>query len=179
MLTFDIFKKQATKKWDSLKGQAAAKRWKSGKRAGQIRKPAVPIHFTKDDLLRWLWKEVGLNTVPCSYCRCPLDIISLRLDHKHPKSAGGEFSLENLQFTCDDDNQMKGEMTHEAFVAILEFARTLSPYDQGKFIKRLKAAHHGSMDRFGRDRDAAERKTSPPAARPAQQSGINFDLGTF
>jgi 5-methylcytosine-specific restriction endonuclease McrA len=175
MLTFDIFKKRATELWNSQKAMAAPKKFKSGRRAGMVRKPAAPITFTKDDLMRWLWEKVGLNAIQCRYCNAPIDILSLTLDHIMPRSAGGEFSLENMQCICTDDNARKGNLSHEGYLALLRLARTeLSPYDQGILLSRLKAAHHGSPARFFRKPADPKQATPPP-----QQSGIDFDLPTF
>lgn len=175
MLTVEIFRERVDALWDSQKRMAAPRKWKSGKRAGKVKRQAAPILFSKQDLSRWLWKQVGLNAIPCVYCRRPIDILSLTIDHVVPRSAGGEFSLENMQCICEDCNQRKGNLSHEAFEMLLRFARTeLSAYDQGVLLARLKAAHHGSAQRFFRK--PAETPSKPP---PPKQNAMDFDLGAF
>lgn len=166
MLTAEIFEERIEALWASQKRMAAPKKWKGGKRAGSIRRPAAPIEFNKQQLREWLWQRVGLNAIPCPYCGAPIDIVSLTLDHIHPRSIGGDFSLSNMQPICKDCNSMKGDMTCAGFEKLLMFARTLSPHDQTKLAARLKAAHHGSANRFFRDKARAQ-VPSPSPQRPA------------
>jgi hypothetical protein len=179
MITVEQFKERVTALWESQKRMAAPKKWHSGKRAGTIRKPASNILFTKQELGQWLWQQVGLNAILCPYCNLPIDIISLTLDHILPRSVGGEFSLPNMQVTCKDDNERKGNLTHEAYLALLKFMRgELSPYDQGILLTRLKAANAGSGARFFRNKQAQERKPQPPVPPPAKQPALDL-LGEF
>lgn len=164
MLTVEIFDERVEALWASQKRMAAPKKWHSGRRAGMVRTPALPIQFRKPDLRAWLWQKVGLNAVACPYCGVPIDILSLTLDHIFPRSAGGAFALDNTAVICRDCNERKGNLTHEAFTALLAFAReNLSGYDQGVLLARLKAAHAGSANRFFRDK-ARNHDSSP--ARP-------------
>jgi 5-methylcytosine-specific restriction endonuclease McrA len=177
VLTADIFRERVAALWDSQKRMAAPRKFRSGRRTGMVRRQAAPIQFTRDELQRWLWTRVGLNAVCCPYCRTPIDIVSLTLDHIVPRSLGGEFSLDNLEPICMDCNQRKGNMTHDGFVLLLTFVREkLSPYDSGILLARLKAAHHGSAQRFFRLKAAAPPavSASPPLAKPAQQKSIDF-----
>lgn len=179
MLDVDIFRERVSALWGSQKAMAAPKRWKSGKRAGVIRKEAQPIQFTKQELERWLWARIGLNAIPCPYpyCRTPIDILSLTLDHVIPRSAGGEFRLENMQIICKECNERKGNMSHDGFEFLLRFANSeLSPYDRDILMARLKAAHHGSAQRFFR-----KPAVKPPLpTKPAITPGLDFSgLGEF
>jgi 5-methylcytosine-specific restriction endonuclease McrA len=182
MLTEKIFDERVTALWDSQRRMAAPKKWKSGPRAGSIRRGASPIHFTKADLRAWLWTRVGLNAVQCRYCRAPIDIVSLTPDHIIPRSLGGEFTLENMDpLCCHDCNQRKNNMTQVGFVNLLDFARrVLSPHDASVLLKNLKAAHQGSPSRFFRDKQRAETQnvqsaqlpTKPPP--PAKQKDLDW-----
>jgi 5-methylcytosine-specific restriction endonuclease McrA len=179
MLTVEIFKERVTRLWDSQKRMAAPKKFSPwAKRAGMIRRPAQPILFTRKDLEVWLWKRVGLNAIQCPYCKAPIDIMNLTLDHIVPRTAGGQFAIENMQETCADCNQRKGQLSHDAFARLLRFAESeLSPYDQTVLLKRLKAAHHGAPERFNRHKAAS--KPQPPAP-PANTPGLDFSgLGNF
>lgn len=142
--------------WNSQKAMVAARRWKSGKRAGMMRAPAIQIEFTKAELREFLAVRVGLRVVRCGYCNAPIDIHSLTLDHAQPRSAGGRFSLENLVICCRDCNERKGELTAEGFRALLAFAETMHPYDRLVLLRRLKAAHHGATQRFFRPKSLAD-----------------------
>lgn len=149
--------------WVSQKSMGGVKLWKSGKRAGMVRKQAAVIAFTRDDLHHWLMGRVGLGITLCPYCSVPIDILSLTIDHVVPRSIGGEFSLANMQAICKDCNERKGDMTHEAFKALLRFLLTLSQYDQSKLLSRLKAAHHGSARRFFRVSGTSPQYLPPPS----------------
>ncbi|MDE2102777.1 MAG: HNH endonuclease [Patescibacteria group bacterium] len=155
---------------------AAPKKWKSGRRAGTLRRPAIPIEFTRDELYTWLWNRVGLNARQCHYCGAPVDILILTLDHAIPRAAGGRFALDNMRICCEQCNQRKGNLTETAYLAILGFSRQLSPYDQETLLKRLAAAHHGSPARFFRK---PEQKRAPSTPPPPKQDGFNYELGAF
>lgn len=177
MLDVEIFKDRVTALWESQKRMAAPRKWKSGKRAGVVRKPASVILFTKQDLERWLWRTVGLNAIRCPYCNAPIDILALTLDHIEPRSIGGQFALDNMQPICHDCQERKGNLTHEAYANLMRFASSeLSAYDQGILLARLKAAHHGAGQRFHRDNKPKQQPPAPPAATP----GLDFSgLGDF
>lgn len=180
MLTTDIFRERVTALYDSQKRMAAAKKWKSGKRAGTIRVPAAVIHFSKDELTHWLWKRVGLNAIPCPYCHQPIDIRSLTPDHIVPRSIGGEFTLANMEPICEDCNHRKGNMTRDGYVQLLGFARAnLSAHDYDTLLARLKAAHHGSAQRFHRGQKQQQTPAPPPPARPAKQPTLNYSDISF
>jgi hypothetical protein len=154
LIDVEQFKKRGKALWESQQRMAAARYWKSGKRKGTVRVPAQTIYFDRTDLLRWLWKTVALSAIPCPYCSTPIDILNLVPDHIHPRAAGGEFRIENMQCICKRCNQEKGEFTDAAFRSILGHSLTLSPYDQAVLDKRLLAAHHGSAARFHRPKAA-------------------------
>lgn len=168
MLTLEAFDERVEALWQSQKRMAAPRKFKSGRRAGTVRTAGMPIQFERSDLRRWLWKQVGLNAVPCPYCRTPIDIVSLTLDHIIPRSLGGEFSLANMQVICRECNERKSNMTAEGFTNLLEFAQIrLSAYDRDVLLGRLKAAHHGSPARFFRPRKDATPALPAPSGRPS------------
>lgn len=165
MITVDQFDERVKALWKSQQTMAAAKYWKSGKRAGTVRRHAMPIEFTRQDLHAWLKAKVGANAVRCGYCGAAIDILSLTLDHEIPRSAGGAFSIPNLVICCHDCNQMKGEMTGGGYRQVLKFACTLAPHDHVVLLKRLRAAHHGAAQRFFRPKAQQaqpQRQVIPP-----------------
>lgn len=177
MISEFVFRERVQALWDSQKRMAAPKKWKSGARAGTIRRQATVIEFTRDELYTWLWNRVGLNARQCHYCTAPIDILSLTLDHATPRAAGGRFSLDNLRACCQDCNQRKGNLTDRAYIQVLQLSNHLSHYDMGVLLKRLAAAHHGSPARFFRK---PEQKPAPNLPQPAKQNGLDFSgLGQF
>jgi 5-methylcytosine-specific restriction endonuclease McrA len=179
MLTVEVFQERVKALYRSQQGMVRAKKWKSGKRAGNIRRPAQPIHFNERELGVWLWRKVGLNAITCPHCNAPIDILSLTLDHVIPRDADGETSLDNLEPVCQDCQQRKGPMTGGAYTSLLRFAQSeLSPYDQKILLSRLKAAHHGTGRRFFRDKTAESKPQ--PLAPPAKTPWIKLSgLGDF
>lgn len=176
MITVDQFRQRVTALWDSQKRMAAARKWKSGRRAGQVKTPAAIIQFTKRDLEKWLWEDIGLSAALCPYCQGPMDILSLTLDHVVPRSLGGQFRLDNMQPICVDCNHRKGDMTHEGFTSLIDFARSiLTPYDQGILLKRLADANAGSASRFFRDKKNQQpQPANLPLPKPAQQAELDW-----
>lgn len=159
MITVEQFNDRVKALFKSQQTMAGEKRWKNGKRQGQIRRYAAPLEFDAEDLRMWLARKVGLNAIPCPYCNAPIDILSLTLDHIRPRSAGGSFALDNMQCTCKDCNERKGNLSGAGFTALVGFMRSqLSPFDMEILWKRLKAANAGSANRFWRDKHAAARR---------------------
>lgn len=178
MLTFDDFETRVEALWQSQKRMAAPKKWKSGVRAGTIRKQPVVIEFTRDQLGKWLWTHVGVNAAQCFYCRVPIDILSLTLDHAMPRKKDGRFSLDNMRICCKDCNESKGDLTSGGFESVLRFARQeLSPYDGEVLLKRMAAAHHGSPARFFRKPQGQQQ--APKVLPAAKQNAMDFKLGAF
>jgi 5-methylcytosine-specific restriction endonuclease McrA len=141
MITECAFQKRAGELWRSQQSMARGR--------GQI-------EFSRADFDAWLWLQVGVGVIRCPHCGAPIDALSLTIDHMQPRSAGGLFSLENMECICQACNQMKGNLTRDGFAALLNFARTaLDPVDQFVLHERLLAAHHGAKQRYWRDRKKA------------------------
>jgi hypothetical protein len=174
MITFEVFRSRCKDLWNSQKRMAAPRKWKSGKRAGTVRVEASPIEFDYDDLERWLSKQVGLNIITCPYCRVPIDILNLTIDHITPRALGGRFALDNMQCICCECNERKGKFSGDGFKALLEFSRSsLHPHDEGVLLSRLRqaAGFHGT---FRKPTDQAKKLPPPP-----KQEGMDFNLGAF
>lgn len=171
MITQKQFDERVKKLYASQKKMASPRKWKSGRRAGTLRHPGFVVEFSEAQLRSALWTKVGVSALPCPYCRAPIDILNLTLDHVIPRSQDGASTLENMQACCEDCNHMKGEMSHEAFAMLLAFARrAFSSHDYSTLLKRLKAAHAGSSNRFFRDKKNGQPQGNalPPAAEQMQ-----------
>jgi hypothetical protein len=181
MLDMDTFNDRATALWDSQKRMAAARTWKSGRRAGAIRRAASAVEFTKQELRGWLLEKVGLSAIRCRYCRQAIDIVSLTLDHITPRALGGRFTLANLDCQCCQDcNGRKSNMTSFGFLNLLEFAQNrLVPHDYDVLMKRLLEANAGSSARFWRNKATQQKALTPPPpvpqSAPAKQKPMDFD----
>lgn len=100
--------------------------------------PGQPLPFTLDELYDWLMANYGFQAFPCPYCRCPLDVLNMTLDHKEPVSRGGSLRLSNLQGCCDSCNRVKGDLTHDEFMELVSMKRRWHPVAAGLLDKRLK-----------------------------------------
>lgn len=85
----------------------------------------IPAHqvlpYTRQEFLEWLWSQIQLNAIPCLYCRAPIDVISMQLDHKTPFRRGGGPELSNLQIICARCNRAKGSFTYEEYLVLVAF----------------------------------------------------------
>lgn len=146
MFTVAMFDKRVESLWKSQQRMAAARYWKTGKRAGTIRKPAAPLFFDRSMLREWIWSRVGRSAIQCPYCGVPIDILSLTIDHRTPRLADGEFALDNMVCCCKDCNQRKGGLSHQAFLSLLNLSLTFTCYDRQIFLtsSRLLIPDRGS-----------------------------------
>jgi HNH endonuclease len=106
------------------------------------------LPFTRNELIAWLWKQFGLQAHPCPYCSAPIDILSMQLDHKTPLRRGGGPELDNLQCICKRCNQVKGELTHEEFSALLVFMETSGGFFRSRLEGALINGWQGGMMKF-------------------------------
>lgn len=154
--------------YDGLRGRLAAKKWRTGPKAGNIRKEKIPIPYTLDEFEAWL--RVTLEDHPnCEYCGISISITTISPDHRRPVSRGGSLERKNLCGACDNCNRIKGELLPGEFKALLAGLKTFTEAGRNDVIKRLK----GGILHFGN-----KAKTVPQAtnvlAIPAKKQKV-FD----
>jgi hypothetical protein len=119
------------------------------KAAGQV------LNYNLDDLRRLIE-----SSPCCHWCRRP-QAFDLQLDHLHPTSRGGPWTLDNLCVSCGRCNRLRGMLTEAETVALLAFLAGLHPVARQDIERRLlhggkryagKRAEHG---RAGAKRAAA------------------------
>ena len=110
MISTRDFNDSTSQKRRKMTSRLKEKTWKSGKRAGMVRRPARELPFTLAEFRAWVWDRVGLRAVPCHYCPRPVDVLSFEPDHYHPLELGGGIGLDNLVVACEDCNRIKGAM---------------------------------------------------------------------
>lgn len=76
--------------------------------------------FTKQDIDNLLVKQSGL----CNYCFINI-CGKYHIDHIKPISRGGTNWPSNLQLTCPECNMKKSNKTHEEFLALQIFLKTI------------------------------------------------------
>jgi 5-methylcytosine-specific restriction endonuclease McrA len=79
------------------------------------------LPYTQAQFTKWLWTKIQLQAIPCPFCRAPIDILSMQLDHKTPLRRGGGMEFENRECICKRCNQAKGEFTREEYALLVEF----------------------------------------------------------
>lgn len=55
----------------------------------------------------------------CHYCRCPLTLETVTLDHKRPRSAGGNSTTGNLVAACKPCNTAKADRPYITFTTFM------------------------------------------------------------
>lgn len=66
------------------------------------------------------WAVLERDSFTCVYCgRRPPDVV-LHVDHKHPRSKGGEDTFENLVTACQDCNLGKATRDSRAAISIVD-----------------------------------------------------------
>jgi len=122
--------------YDGLRGRLAAKKWKSGKRQGEIRREKIDIPYTLEQFRGWL--TVVLEDTPaCEYCREPIDILTISPDHQIPVSRGGSLERDNLRGACVKCNTRKGKLTGKEFMFLRKCVDTMPEAARSDIWKRL------------------------------------------
>ena len=121
--------------------------------------PENILPFTRREFTAWLWKQMGLQAILCPYCRAPIDILSMQLDHKTPLRRGGGPELDNLQVLCKGCNGSKGEFTHEEYSALVVFMES----EGAAFRQRLEGVmRNGSIGNMLRNFPRKTKKAVKP-----------------
>jgi hypothetical protein len=76
--------------------------------------------------------------------RCPYagELISMRNfsgDHDVPVSRGGTFWFANLRIVSQRGNEVKGKLTHDEFMRLLETLDAMDPVAKQDILRRLRA----------------------------------------
>jgi hypothetical protein len=149
MLTTKDFEKRANQLFESCRD-----RWRKVLQKGLPKDVELTIApddilpFTRREFQRWLWDTVGLQAVSCPYCRAPIDVLSLQLDHRTPLRRGGGPELSNLQVLCKGCNGSKGEFTHEEYSLIVVFMEGLGVAFRQRLEGVLRNGGMATMMRF-------------------------------
>jgi len=120
MLTIEHVTRRANELFESCRTRWRKKLQKGAPKGVTLDIPLDDVlPFTRKVFQAWLWQQVGLQAIPCGYCRALIDVMSLSLDHKTPLRRGGGPELSNLQVICARCNRAKGEFTHEEYLLIV------------------------------------------------------------
>jgi hypothetical protein len=134
-----LFDRRSGSLYRGMQSRFAAKKWQSGERAGEIRRPKRDLPFSLDQFRAWL--RVILEDEPnCEYCGQPIDIMTISPDHAKPVSRGGSLALANLRPCCKDDNALKGELLPGEYKALLAGLKTFTDAGRKDVLSRLRGS---------------------------------------
>lgn len=166
-----LFDRKSRSLYDGLRGRLAAKKWKTGERAGQIRKEKIDIPYTLDEFRAWLM--VTLEDHPeCVYCHCSISLMTISPDHAKPVSRGGSLERKNLRGSCSPCNRTKGELLPGEYKALLDGLKTFTEVGRNDVLKRLRGGilHFGTKKKEeGAPAVAKELKATNILAVPAKK----------
>ncbi len=149
MIDTDDFRKRASQLFEDCRTRWRKQLQKSApKRVKIVIAPENVLPFSRDQFYSWLWKQTGLQAVPCPYCRTPIDILSLSLDHKTPLRRGGGPELGNLQVICKRCNGVKSSFTAEEFQLLVNFMDGPAAHFRRRLEGALINGGHASMIKF-------------------------------
>jgi hypothetical protein len=123
----------------------AAKKWKTGKRAGTVRVEKREIPYNLEEFKSWL--RVTLEDHPfCEYCKCSISLMTISPDHATPVKRGGSLERKNLRGACSPCNRLKGELLPGEFKTLIACIGTFTEHGRNDVVKRLKGGilHFGS-----------------------------------
>lgn len=173
MLTIQDFKNRANNFYENHRQRWRKKLEKGMPKGVKLDIPADQIlPYTRIEFHSWLWKHIQLNAVLCPYCRAPMDITSMQIDHCLPFTRGGGPELSNQMVICKRCNAIKGPMTRHEYLILIEFLDGPAAAFRKSFEGYLINGHEGRMNKFFGKK---------PAKKGAKvvQSGLNFELGEF
>jgi 5-methylcytosine-specific restriction endonuclease McrA len=148
MITLQHFNAATARKRRDMASRLKEKLWQSGRRMGQVRRPARDLPFSLIEFRAWCMKRIGLGMVRCHYCPRPIDVLTFEPDHFMPLELGGGIGLDNLVECCEDCNRLKGAMPPDDFIAFMKFLETqCSHYGRADITKRLRAGAMGIRQR--------------------------------
>lgn len=140
-----LFYRKSRDLYDGLASRLKEKKWKSGPKAGTVRREKQELSFTIEQFRSWL--IVVLEDEPfCEYCDVRIDIMTISPDHAQPVSRGGSQELANLRGACSGCNRAKGSLMPGEFKALLTGLATFTEAGRNDVMKRLRGGilHFGS-----------------------------------
>jgi 5-methylcytosine-specific restriction endonuclease McrA len=144
MISQRDFNDSTAQKRRKMTSRLKEKTWKTGKRAGVVRRHGRELPFTLEEFRAWVMQRMGMGIARCHYCPRPVDVLSFEPDHYVPLELGGGVGLDNLVVCCEDCNRIKGAMPPHDFEALMAFLDTcVSRVGSADIKKRLRAGAMG------------------------------------
>lgn len=161
-----LFRRRSKSLYDGMQSRLKERKWKSGKKAGEVRVPKRELPFSLDEFRAWL--KVTLEDEPsCSYCGTSINIQTISPDHAIPMARGGSLDRPNLRGSCEACNQLKGKLLPGEFKALLGLLMQFPEAARTDLTRRLRSGSMGVRLRFGPKKEAPA--GSSVLALPAQR----------
>lgn len=161
MLDVEQFEKRANQLFESCRARyrkVLQKGLPKGMTMLDIKADSI-LPVSRREFHQWLWQQMGLQAILCPYCKAPIDVLSMQLDHKTPLRRGGGPEIDNLHAICKPCNGSKGEFTHEEYSALVAFMESAG----ASFRKRLEGVmRNGGMATMTRFFPRKEKKAAKP-----------------
>lgn len=103
--------------------------------------PALP--FNKEGFRYHLLTAMNQQydgIIKCRYCNYYYTLAEVAFDHAIPLSRDGSTGLDNIEFPCKRDNDIKGSMTPTEYLELLHFLETNLPLARQDILSRLSKA---------------------------------------
>lgn len=107
------------RQWGHIRERSAAKYSNDGKR---LLRPEIPVEFSLGEFREWVLVHLGMRkdgVGKCEYCGAPLAAAGFVPDHARALARGGRNTIDNLVFSCADDNDAKGSIAAEWYRYLL------------------------------------------------------------
>lgn len=165
MITRQQFNESTSLKRRHMAARLKEKVWKTGKRAGKVRRPKRELPFDLAAFRAWVMERMGLGAIRCFYCPRPIDCLSFEPDHYVPLELDGGIGLNNLVPCCEDCNRLKGAMPPNDFITLMLFLDThISEAGRADIKKRMRAGAMGIRNRhFPGDQKKPPQRVEPVA----------------
>ena len=115
---------------------------KSSALRSKLRKLDTSFEWSLDTFRKWLLDSRVKGTDLlwfCCYCRAPISIESLSVDHEIARAMGGLSTVENFLICCKKCNARKGALSGETWRRLLAFVDSLVREEQAFFWQKYSA----------------------------------------
>ena len=160
----------------AMRTKAKPRYFKSGKRMGVVSRPGLDsLPFTKEQLFDLAMQQVGPGAILCPYCVAigrnafPITLENCVFDHKEPLAVLGPaaWTLANLFCICEDCNKIKGSLSYDLFIALMQEIEKLTGHDRTYLLRCLRTHGIAQQAQRGKWKGRGEPKPAPPMVAAA------------
>lgn len=164
-----LFLRRSGSLYRGMQSRLKERKWKSGKRTGEVRVEKRPLPYTLEQFRAWLTCVLE-DTPRCEYCQTPLNIMNISPDHATPITRGGSLALANLRGACRDCNSVKGSLLPGEFRALMSGLKTFTEDGRADVLRRLR----GAAVHLHKPKGKPAARLAAPAGRDSTTAMIAF-----